>query len=426
MALAHAGLGWTIGTLAPGSGRQLRICCAAAALLPDVDALATLIAGSPPAAFVHNMFAGLLCIAAAALFLRDYPPRAWAVAVLLVGLSFGLHLVLDALLSGTELRLTWPLSARSGRFRPLLGAPLVTALGLVLAALPWALAFWKQVTPLEIVSERLDLLFLNLFRAKNRDCRVCGKGCNNRCSACRKPVCFRHARLGRGFRLTCEPCRSGPAPKTATAVTGGVEDYLARHLSWLRGKEAVRLDADFASFLHRKLTEGLRRLDDLPRTHAVWQGSDQKPTLQKLIDLSRTLLRETPDDDASRWVLFADRILTNSPDAEFSLIEPAILRDFGELRWMVSAARWRYVFSGINPVRELRAPLESLGKTVGPIEPFLETLKGDPNPATKGAAEKCLELLRGNNPFKVGESRQELSPTAPPPQGGQEEKPDWP
>src|SRR5690242_9071626 len=191
MALAHAGLGWTIGTLAPGSDRRLRIWCVAAALLPEVDALASLLGGSPPASFIHNMFAGLLCIAAAAILLRDYPARGWAVAVLLVGLSFVLHLVLDALLSGVELRLTWPLSARSGRFKPLLRPPLVMALGLVLAALPWALAFWKQVTPLEIVSARLDLLFLNLFRAKNRDCRVCGKGCNNRCSTCRQPVCFR-------------------------------------------------------------------------------------------------------------------------------------------------------------------------------------------------------------------------------------------
>ena len=395
MALAHAGLGWAIGTAAPGSDRRLRIWCAAAALLPEIDVLATLAGGRP---ILHNMFAGLLCIGAAAFFLRDYPARAWASAVLLVGLSFGIHLALDALFSGAELRLTWPLSGRSGHFKPVLGPTSVTVLALVLAALPWALAFWKQVTPLEIISGRLDRLFLNLFLAKNRDCRVCGKACNNRCSTCRQPVCLRHARIGRGFRVTCETCRSGTAPK---AVPAGVEDYVARQLSWLRSKEAIRLDAEFASFLHRKLTEGLRRLDDLPRSHAVWQGSDQKPTLQKLVDLSRTLLKEAPDDDASRWVLFADRILTNSPDAEFSVIESAILRDFGALRWMVSAARWRYVFSGIDPVVEMRAPLESLGRTVGPIEPFLETLKGDLNPGTKEAAERCLELLKGKNPFKV-------------------------
>jgi hypothetical protein len=398
MALAYAGLGWAIGTAAPESDRRLRICCAAAALLPELDTLATLAGGHPPAAFVHNIFAGLLCIVAAAVFFRGYPARTWALGVLLVGLCFGLHLAMDALLSGTELRLTWPLSPRSGRFRPLLGAPWLHVLGLILAALPWALAFWKPVTPLEIISERLDLLFLNLFRSKNRDCRVCGKPCNNRCSVCRQPACFRHARIGRGFRISCDACRSGAAPKPAAI---GVEDYLTRQLSWLRGKEAVRLDADFASFLHRKLTDGLRRLDDLPRTHGVWQGSDHKPTLQKLMDLSRTLLREAPDDDASRWVLFADRILTNSPDAEFSVIEPVILRDFGSHRWLVSAARWRYVFAGIDPVLETRAPLERLGKTLGPIEPFLETLKGDPNPATKDAAEKCLELFRGRNPFKV-------------------------
>jgi len=39
---AHAGLGWAVGVLAPGSDRRLRNCCVAAAVLPDVDAVAYL------------------------------------------------------------------------------------------------------------------------------------------------------------------------------------------------------------------------------------------------------------------------------------------------------------------------------------------------------------------------------------------------
>ena len=36
---AHAGVGWTIGVLAPGSDRRLRACCLGAAIIPDIDAL---------------------------------------------------------------------------------------------------------------------------------------------------------------------------------------------------------------------------------------------------------------------------------------------------------------------------------------------------------------------------------------------------
>jgi membrane-bound metal-dependent hydrolase YbcI (DUF457 family) len=399
MALAHAGLGWAIGTAAPGSDRRLRIFCSVAALLPDLDALAIL-AGAKGLHYTlgHNIFAGALCVAAAAWYFRRDPDRTWLAAFSLVGLSFAGHLVIDVMLSGYELRLFWPLPGRGRAFHPLLrpGHPVTVILAWLLVALPGALAFWKQVTPLEILSPRLDFLFLNLFRRKKYACVICGRKCNNRCGACTQPVCFRHGKIGLRFRLTCSICGA----KSAHKGTGqGVEDYLARELQFLRGKEAVALDHEFAAFVHRKLTDGLRRLDDVPRTHPLWQGSDQRPTLAKLVDLCRTVLRDAPDDDEARWVLFSYKVLKNSPDLGFSEIEPLILRDFGSLRRLVSAARWSYVFSAVDPVVALRAPFESLAKTVGPMEACLHALSDDKDVATKEAAGKCLELLKGKNPF---------------------------
>ena len=85
MALAQAGLGWAIGTAVPSSDRRLRIACAAAALLPDLDGLARL-GGSDryPHALGHNLFAGALCIAAAAWVFRTYPLRGWVASIGLV------------------------------------------------------------------------------------------------------------------------------------------------------------------------------------------------------------------------------------------------------------------------------------------------------------------------------------------------------
>jgi membrane-bound metal-dependent hydrolase YbcI (DUF457 family) len=399
MALAHAGVGWVIGAAAPGSDRRLRIWCTAAALLPDLDALALLAAGKGlPHTLGHNIFAGALCIGAAAWYFRRDPDRAWLAAFSFVGLSFAVHLLMDVMLSGDELRLFWPLSRLGRQFHPLLrpGHPMLIVLAWVLVALPWALAFWKQVTPLEILSARLDFLFLNLFRRKKYACYVCGRNCNNRCGACTQPVCLRHGKIGWRFRLTCPSCGAKPGHK---GTGEGVEDYLARELRFLRGKEAVAMDPEFASFLHRKLTDGLRRLDDVPRTHPLWQGSDQRPTLAKLVDLCRTVLRDSPDDDESRWVLFSYKVLTNSPDLGYSEIEPLILRDFGSLRRLVAAARWSYVFSAVDPVAALKAPFASLAKTVGSVEACLQALSSDQDSATKEAAGKCLELLQGRNPF---------------------------
>jgi len=398
MALAHAGLGWAIGTAVPYSDRRLRIWCAAAALLPDLDALT----GSRfHHVLGHNLFAGALCVALAVWGFWSDAGRSWLASFCLVAFCFALHLAIDFKISGYGLPLYWPLSAKGlSASAPLVipGGAVDIEISIVHLLLPWGLAFWKGITPLEIVSPRLDALFLNLFRYRKYDCYDCGKKCNNRCATCTHPVCFRHGRLGWRFRMTCPSCRSGAPPKPTEE---SLEAYMARQLQFLRGKEAIRLDPEFASFLHRKLMEGLRRLDGVPRTHPLWQYSDQRPTLAKLMDLSRTLLKEAPEDDASRWVLFADKVLTCSPDLEFALIEPAILRDFASIRWLVAAARWGYVFSGVNPVIVLKAPLASLEKTVGPLEAFLGELGKDQNPATREAAAQCLELFRGKNPFKA-------------------------
>lgn len=394
MAAAHAGLGWLVGVSAPASDRRMRLWCVIAALIPDLDALA----GRYHHTAGHNVFAGLIGVAAAAVWFRNDANRSLFTALGLVAASFAAHLLLDAV-AAVPLHPLWPASHRPFTLVTLLppGEWWTIVVAWLLIVAPWGLAFWRLVSPLELISPRLDLLFLNLFRAKNRECSVCSHACNNRCHACTHPVCFKHGKIDLRFRVTCPPCASGSAPKRAAE---DVEHYLARELQFLRSKEAIRLDPEFSTFLYRKLQDGLRRLDDVPRTHPLWQGSDNRPTLAKLMDLSRTVLKESPDDDEARWVLFADKILTRSPDLGYGDLEPAILRDFKSLRWLVAAARWNYVFSGVDPVRALKAPLRNLEKTVGPVETFFETLKDDPDPSTKEAAGRCLELLKGTNPFK--------------------------
>jgi len=401
--LAHAGLGWAIGVASPTTDRRLRIWCVAAALLPEMGALAMLggwdFYDRFHIAIGHNLFAGVLLMAAAAWAFRRDPDRSWLAAIVFVGLAFAVHILVDMKLRGTPIYLFWPFDRRGRSFSTFVWhrSAMLVILAWILIALPWGLAWWKWVTPLEIVSPGLDLLFLNLFRWKKYACYTCGKKCNNRCRSCAKAICLRHGKIGRGFRLTCGGCAAGSISRI---VHEGVEEYVARQLQFFRGKEAVRIDPEFASFLHRKLTFGLRRLDELPRSHPLWQGSDGKPTLAKVVELSRMVLKDSPDDAEARWIVFADRILTCSPDVEYSVIEPVILSDFASIRWLASAARWNYAFSGVDPVRSLRPSFDRLGKMVGSVEDLLQQLKDHPDAAAKEAASHCLDLLHGKNPFK--------------------------
>ena len=403
-ALAHAAIGWIIGVSAPTSDRRLRMWCTAAALLPELGGLALLGGWGAYDRYRlplgHNLFVGLIGLALAAWAFRKYPDRSWVAAMFFVLFTFAVHLAVDMKVTGTQIYLFWPLDRRGRQFETFLwhGSPFLVILAWILIGLPWGLACWKWVTPLEIFSPGLDTLFLNLFRWKKYDCHSCGKKCNNRCRGCTKPICLRHAKLDRHFRLTCASCRSGSISRI---VKADVEDYVARQLQFFRGKEAVRLDPEFASFLHRKLTLGLRRLDEIPRDHPIWQGSEGRPSLARVVDLSRMVLKEAPDDQEARWVVFADKILTSSPDLEYSVIEPVILSDFASIRWLASAARWNFAFSGVDPVVSLRPSFERLGKTIGSVEDLLQQLKSDPNPPTREAAGHCLDLLHGRNPFKA-------------------------
>jgi hypothetical protein len=403
-ALAHAGLGWSIGVSSPASDRRLRLWCTVAALVPEIGALAAIFGKASydrlHLPLGHNLFAGLLCVGAAAWAFRSYPDRTWIAAIVFITVSFAVHLLIDMKLTGSQIFLFWPFDRRGRMFETLVrhDSPLLVIAAWILVGLPWGLACWKWVTPLEMVSPGLDGLFLNLFRWKKHACHACGKKCNNRCRGCAKPICLRHGKLGWHFRLTCATCRSGSVSRI---IKEGVDDYVARQLQFFRGKEAVRLDPEFASFLHRKLTLGLRRLDALPRSHAFWVGSDGKPTLAKVVELSRLILRDAPEDQEARWVVFADRILTCSPDLEYSVIEPVVLSDFASIRWLAAAARWNFAFSGVDPVTSLRPSFDRLGKLVGSVEDLLRQLRSDPSASTSEAAGHCLDLLHGKNPFKV-------------------------
>src|SRR2546421_6033351 len=114
MAAAHAGLGWVVGVSAPGADRRIRLWCVIVSLLPDLDAFA----GRFHSTAGHNVFDGLLCVAAAAVWFRNDPNRTLFTALGLVAASFAIHLLADAV-SAVDLHPLWPVG-RKGFTLPLL------------------------------------------------------------------------------------------------------------------------------------------------------------------------------------------------------------------------------------------------------------------------------------------------------------------
>ncbi len=209
---AHAGLGWVIGVASPTSDRRLRAWCTAAAFLPDVDAVAKLFGDE---AYVHwhhkpghNIFLGLLCCLAAAIHFWKRPIKERAIAVVLVAICFASHLLTDMKLSGWGVFLFWPFGERDYHIVPNLDLshPVNLFLAFAFIPLPFLLAFWKPVTPLELISPRLDKIFLNAFRKRTSSCASCGRPCNNVCDQCGSATCMKDGAINLRFRITCRSC----------------------------------------------------------------------------------------------------------------------------------------------------------------------------------------------------------------------------
>ena len=213
---AHAGLGWMVGVLTPGSDRRLRVWCTTAAILPDVDAL--VIVFGPEAydrwhhTFGHNVFLGALCTAAAAWHHRDRPWSRILLAAFLTGACFASHLLTDMKFSSWTVRPWWPVSGAEYQFVPNYGLGHVSNMILVYGLMGSALVlpFIRPVTPLEILSVGLNRIVMNCFLRKPLGCGTCERACNNRCDRCGASTCMRHGKVDWRFRITCTECARAP------------------------------------------------------------------------------------------------------------------------------------------------------------------------------------------------------------------------
>lgn len=228
---AHAGLGWLIGTLAPDSDRRLRNCCVVAAVLPDIDAVAALHSWEAynhwHHTFGHNAFLGVIVAAVCALwFHKDRPLKRQALVAVAVLLSFFGHLLTDAYFTRYEIFLFWPLNRDPYLFAEgySLQSPINHYLVYGAFAAAVALTFLKGVSPLDVISPRLDRLVQAPFRKKDLECAQCSKPCNVRCDRCEAPTCGKHATLRWGFRVNCPECpKADPATEEAETDEGSAE-----------------------------------------------------------------------------------------------------------------------------------------------------------------------------------------------------------
>lgn len=215
---AHAGVGWLVGVLAPGSDRRLRACCVAATVIPDIDAAPYLHSYDAYArwhhTFGHNIWVGVLLAAVAAWLHRDQPWKRRGLIAGLVGVCFTSHLLTDAWFTRYDVYLFWPLNRYGLLFEG--GVGLVAPINgyLVYASMVMAvgLAFWKRVTPLDLFWPRLDRIVINAISKRDLSCGTCETSCNDRCDTCQTPTCLKHGKIRWSFWIQCPSCAGAEQP----------------------------------------------------------------------------------------------------------------------------------------------------------------------------------------------------------------------
>jgi len=204
-----------------GADRGLRKWCVIGAVLPDIDAVPYVFGaeayGRWHHTFGHNVFLWALFVGYVTYRMRSVR------ALILSFLAFGSHLITDAQLSGWDLYLFWPLSHKGFLFPHAVGlaAPINTRLVYLSFVAVAVLALIYRRTPIDLFSPKLDQLFFSAFNEKTRICSVCGRKCNQRCSSCQRPLCFRHATVTKDIRIICRDCVTSKLVQNPSQVGNG-------------------------------------------------------------------------------------------------------------------------------------------------------------------------------------------------------------
>jgi membrane-bound metal-dependent hydrolase YbcI (DUF457 family) len=216
---AHLAAGWILAHCGGPSTRRFRAAVTFAAIAPDLDVLSYLGGARTYStlhhALGHNIFFGLLVsLASLAFFTR----ADWWKVFLFTQLAFASHYYGDYFFTRFPLEPWWPFSTKGyiHSYRIGLDHPINLFLSYFSFVVFIVLGVLFKRTPIELISPELDRRIVNLFRRRTMACHICERGANEMCSVCGNPVCMKHGRIARGFRVRCARCAEALVPVSET------------------------------------------------------------------------------------------------------------------------------------------------------------------------------------------------------------------
>jgi hypothetical protein len=123
---------------------------------------------------------------------------------------------------------------------------------------------------------------------------------------------------------------------------------------------SIDLSEEFVEAMTDHFVEGFRRLDAIPREDPFWDGTNRRPTSNKMYSYCEKALRDNPDDIQALWIRVATQVVHGmafSPSTWESLNSADRL----DATWIVHAALYAEIQGGYDTVPELLKLLRKTG-----------------------------------------------------------------
>ena len=177
-------------------------------------------------------------------------------------------------------------------------------------------------------------------------------------------------------------------PELKNEIPTGQElyQYFMEHCSWLMEpavqtenssiSEAYRLGCDRLLLkVGETIFESLQQLNNLSRTDPFWQNTNRRPTIFKLDEFGRFVMKTIPDDPQALWMLASLDVFHGATN--FGGKHWKKLRELGDfdVSWAVLAGLWSEVNFGIGPqaMANLLREMESVAEAQALLELFAES-----------------------------------------------------
>lgn len=156
------------------------------------------------------------------------------------------------------------------------------------------------------------------------------------------------------FRSVVDDPRLRPDPFALAMVAGDVSAFR-------KGATELGLNAGFIRTMSGLVVEAFRQLDALPRSDGFWEGTNRRPTGNKLSGFCEKLLRDRPGDIPVLWMRagVASVICLYFHPTTWMRLMAATRFD---LSWPIGAALVGEALGSYDTVRDLVAVLTESGR----------------------------------------------------------------